>query len=84
MCLGVVSTVLRYVVNKIYRCDRGTSAFPFWVLGAAALGLWRPAALAWMKSDLITIALATTMVSDTFVQDDPFFPKVEDTKLLET
>ncbi|CAM9674266.1 unnamed protein product [Ascophyllum nodosum] len=43
-------------------CDRGTSAFPLWVLGAAAVGLWRPAALEWFGADLITAALATTMV----------------------
>lgn len=43
-------------------CDRGTSAFPAWVLGAAMLGLWRPKTMAWFGGDLITGALATTMV----------------------
>ncbi|CAN0085353.1 unnamed protein product [Scytosiphon promiscuus] len=43
-------------------CDRATSLFPAWVLGAAVLGMCRPAALAWFNSGLITAALATTMV----------------------
>eukprot|EP00904_Undaria_pinnatifida_P004837 jgi/Undpi1/1483/HiC_scaffold_11.g04873.m1 len=43
-------------------CDRGTSAFPLWVLGAAVVGVYRPAALVWFNSSLITAALATTMV----------------------
>ena len=46
------------------RCDRCTSAFPLWVLGAAVVGVCRPAALVWFHSGLITAALATTMVSD--------------------
>lgn len=45
-------------------CDYGTSAFPLWVLGAAALGLKRPATMAWFGGGLITAALATTMVSN--------------------
>ncbi|CAN0327050.1 unnamed protein product [Ectocarpus fasciculatus] len=44
-------------------CDRATSLFPAWVLGAAAVGMLRPAALSWFNSGLITAALATTMVS---------------------
>eukprot|EP00903_Cladosiphon_okamuranus_P006064 g5979.t1 len=43
-------------------CDRTTSLFPAWVLGAAALGMFRPAALAWFNDTFITAALATTMV----------------------
>ncbi|CAM9827351.1 unnamed protein product [Pylaiella littoralis] len=43
-------------------CDRATSLFPAWVLGAAALGIIRPTALAWFNSGFITAALATTMV----------------------
>ncbi|CAM9928228.1 unnamed protein product [Sphacelaria rigidula] len=44
-------------------CDRGTSAFPAWVLGAAMLGLWQPGTMTWFGGDLITAALVTTMVS---------------------
>ncbi|CAN0268797.1 unnamed protein product, partial [Hapterophycus canaliculatus] len=44
------------------RCDRATSFFPAWVLGAAAVGMCKPAALVWFDSGLITAALATTMV----------------------
>ncbi|CAM9505006.1 unnamed protein product [Ectocarpus sp. 12 AP-2014] len=43
-------------------CDRATSLFPAWVLGAAAVGMVRPAVLSWFNSGLITAALATTMV----------------------
>lgn len=43
-------------------CDRGTSAFPAWVLGAAMLGLWQPRTMAWFGGNLITAALVTTMV----------------------
>ncbi|CAB1113112.1 unnamed protein product [Ectocarpus sp. CCAP 1310/34] len=49
-----------YAVKKW--CDRATSLFPAWVLGAAAVGMLRPAALSWFNSGLITAALATTMV----------------------
>lgn len=42
--------------------DRATSAFPLWILGAALLGLTRPATMAWFGGDAITCALATTMV----------------------
>lgn len=45
------------------RCDRATSLFPAWVLGAAALGMFRPATLAWFDGSFITAALATTMVN---------------------
>lgn len=62
------STALRSNKNTptalIIRCDRGTSAFPLWVLGAAMVGMWRPATLAWFGADFITAALATTMVRE--------------------
>lgn len=43
-------------------CDRATSAFPLWVLASAVLGMTRPTTLTWFGGNLITAALATTMV----------------------
>ena len=54
--------LLRPMTNQHDRCDRATSLFPAWVLGAAALGMCRPATLAWFSGSFITAALATTMV----------------------
>lgn len=42
--------------------DKATTAFPFWVVGAALLGFFRPQTLAWFSGDCITYALATTMI----------------------
>eukprot|EP00282_Hemiselmis_andersenii_P015210 CAMPEP_0114114720 /NCGR_PEP_ID=MMETSP0043_2-20121206/3581_1 /TAXON_ID=464988 /ORGANISM="Hemiselmis andersenii, Strain CCMP644" /LENGTH=157 /DNA_ID=CAMNT_0001206925 /DNA_START=96 /DNA_END=566 /DNA_ORIENTATION=- len=39
-----------------------TNLFPLWVLAAAALGLSRPSALAWLSPERITAALASTML----------------------
>jgi len=39
-----------------------TSLFPFWVLGASALGFMKPAALGWLKGELVTFSLALTML----------------------
>ncbi|EKX45194.1 hypothetical protein GUITHDRAFT_108836 [Guillardia theta CCMP2712] len=36
--------------------------FPLWVLAGGVLGVTRPAALAWLKGDLITASLALTML----------------------
>jgi hypothetical protein len=39
-----------------------TSLFPFWVLGAGTLGFLKPAALGWLKGELVTFSLALTML----------------------
>jgi len=39
-----------------------TGLFPFWVLGAGALGFMKPAALGWLKGELVTFSLALTML----------------------
>jgi BASS family bile acid:Na+ symporter len=39
-----------------------TGLFPFWVLGAGTLGFLKPAALGWLKGELVTFSLALTML----------------------
>ena len=39
-----------------------TNLFPFWVLAGAALGLFQPQMLKWLKGEYITAALASTML----------------------
>jgi BASS family bile acid:Na+ symporter len=39
-----------------------TNAFPFWVLTASLLALWRPALFTWFSGPLITIGLAVIML----------------------
>ncbi|CAM9434810.1 unnamed protein product, partial [Heterosigma akashiwo] len=42
--------------------DLSTSMFPLWVLLAALTGYVRPSTFSWFSGDLITIALASTML----------------------
>ncbi|CAM9348056.1 unnamed protein product [Discosporangium mesarthrocarpum] len=42
--------------------ELATGAFPLWVFGAAMLGVARPSTFLWFTSDLITGALAITML----------------------